>query len=400
MILRKLLGQLLSLPFAQKTAIAVSLASFSCCLLLIVIHYQQLATNLEKNQMHLGETLVKQLAINARPALVQGDSLSLQSLLKELTELPEISQSVIFGVDNSPIAEAGKRSEGKAYTAAIHYQDSIAGYGLITLDDSSQNKQLFGLLLQQLLFSLLFVACIYSVSLWLAGKLSRIFCKLRATIKAPNYPENTRRSTISYLADDELNQLISQVTKGPDPKAKQAENVALVHIQFSQNLHQTQHIDELQRYQYQLNTICKLYDGTLSLSRENAFSARFAEKSGENDQPFRALCCAKLIIRLFKDDPLLAPKVGIVTAIEKAPIDYQQMIKQAQNLLKDCQQALAFEPELLEQSSISNLLSATGDGTERADQLNFTSSYQELIDRQLSVLRSQFDKQADNNQQT
>lgn len=392
MILHKLLSKLLSLPFAQKTAIAVSLASFSCCLLLIGIHYQQLATNLDKNQAHLGETLVKQLAINARPALVQGDSLSLQSLLKELTELPEISQSVIFGIDNSPIAEAGKRSEGKAYTAAIHYQDSIAGYGLITLDDASRNKLLFGLLLQQLLFSLLLAACIYSISLWLAGKLSRIFCQLKETIKAPNYPANTKRNTINYLAEDEFGALISMVAKGPDPKPQHAENIALVHIQFNPNILEEEHIEELQRYQQQLNTICKLYDGTLALSRENAFSARFAEKPGENDQPFRALCCAKLIIKLYKDDSLFAPRVSIITAIEKTPIDYQQTIKQAQNLLKHCQHTLAFEPELLQQASISNLLSATGDGTEQAGQLNFTSSYQELIDRQLSVLRNQFNK--------
>ena len=154
----------------------------------------------------LGTQLSEQLAINARPALMQGDSLSLQALLVELINSPTIVQATVFNIENKPIAEAGERIDGKAFMAPIHFQDTIAGHSLIVIDNSNLSTQITGLMLQQILLALLFSGCCYALVLWASSKLSTTLNEVTDLIAAANYPNNAKRKKFNYWGEDEFQQ--------------------------------------------------------------------------------------------------------------------------------------------------------------------------------------------------
>ena len=385
-------------PFASKLAAISATLCFSCCLMLTLISYQKNVSIHASMLSQLGQELSEQLALSARAALVQGDSLSLQSLLVELTQSEHVSQAAIFNVENKPIAEAGERLGGATYTATIHYQDSIAGHSLITLKPDALHTQTTGLLLQQLLLGLLFSACCYAINLWLGGKLSTLFKQLQSLITAPNYPMNTRRKKIPYFGDDELAQLIQQVLKGPNPAAKHLDNteLALVHIEF-QHLHTPltdEHKAQLLTYHQQLSIVSKLYEGYLEISRANSFTALFYQHKNHNDHPFKALCCAKVIEQLFADlDESFSIKITASLTPNSDEFSKQNAINHCIELSQTHDRNLIVADNILNHASVCDRIqSKQDDDTNNIthDTIELDSAYSELINRQFSALQLQF----------
>lgn len=273
--------------------------------------------------------------------------------------------------------------------APIHYQDSIAGHSLIIINNQPLNTRITGLLLQQLLLSLLLSACCYALCLWLGGKLSQLFEQLQALIAAPNYPNNTRRKSLPYPGQDELQQLIEQTLKGPNPAPQKNihAELALLQINFE---HQdtTPSPEQLKHYQQQLNTIGKLYDGRVEVSRPYSFSALFYQNKDENDHPFKALCCGKIIEQLFScDSNSLAFNAVVTMASHSDDFSKQQLITQACDHPQS--KGLYVDPSILAHSSVSG----------RIDELNhnegdivFSAPYNELIERQFSALQLQLER--------
>lgn len=361
------------------------------CLALIAISQQSIQALNNANLEQLGNQLSQQLAISARPALVQGDTLSLQSLLVELANSEAIHQAAIYNVENKPIAEAGERIDGKAYMAPIHYQDSIAGHSLVVINNQPFDARANGLLLQLLLLSLLLSACCYALCLWLGGKLSQLFNELQALIAAPNYPANTRRKNLLYSGEDELQQLIQQTLKGPNPAPLQNCNneLALLHIQFESH-ETTLSQQQLKHYQQQLNTIGKLYDGCVEITRPYSFSASFYQNKDENDHPFKALCCGKIIEQLFSSDnnkPVFYASVSM--AEHSDDFSKQQLITQACEQ-QIGEQRLSIDQSILEHASVNGRIE-TAEGRDGSG-IEFSPPYNELIERQFSALQLQFQR--------
>lgn len=400
-MLQKILQQpyLSKLPFANKLAMISASLCLCCCLLLIAMSQQNISQINHKMLNQLGGELSRQLAISARPALIQGDSLSLQSLLVELNNSENIIQAAIFDVENKPVAEAGLRLPGMSFTSTISYQDSIAGYSLIVLNPNHLQTQATGLLLQQLLLSLLFSACSYALILWGGGKISLIFKQLQQLIEAPNYPRNTRRRTIPYIGDDELQQLIQQILKGPSPPAKQTDNTELAALHISLNKQQDLSAEEAQKllnqYQQQLTIICNLYEGQLEISRPESFTALFFQNKKHNDHPFKALCCGKIIEQLFlNSNSLFSIKIAASLAKNSDDFAKQHVIKKCIKLIENNDKTLSFDNHILEHPSVFDRLDSDTPKDEEDDPLSIQLSepYKELIDRQFSALRLQFER--------
>ncbi|MCR8923089.1 hypothetical protein NO559_09920 [Dasania sp. GY-MA-18] len=377
------------LPFANKLAACCAALCLGSCLILIAASQQSIKSINNANLEQLGNQLSQQLAISARPALIQGDTLSLQSLLVELASSTAIHQAAIFNVENKPVAEAGERIEGKAYMAPIHYQDSIAGHSLIIINNQPLNTRITGLLLQQLLLSLLLSACCYALCLWLGGKLSQLFEQLQALIAAPNYPNNTRRKSLPYPGQDELQQLIEQTLKGPNPAPQKNINAELALLQINFEHQDTAPSPEqLKHYQQQLNTIGKLYDGRVEVSRPYSFSALFYQNKDENDHPFKALCCGKIIEQLFScDSNSLAFNAVVTMTSHSDDFSKQQLITQA--CAPPHSKGLYVDPSILAHSSVSGRI----DGLNHSEgEIVFNAPYNELIERQFSALQLQLER--------
>ena len=377
---------LLKLPLANKLALIVASLSFLSCLLVTLASQQQLSSISHNNLNLLGGELSEQLALNARPALIQGNTLSLQAMLEELSQSEIILHTAIFNVENKPIAEAGQRAEGKAYMAPIHFQDTIAGHSLVVLNPQHLATQTTGLLLQQLLLSLLFAGCCYALTLWLSGKFTALLKQLKQYIASPNYPVNTRRIKSPYPAEDELQSFIQQLLKGPNLESNNSANAgaALLHINWQTSNSPSKL--QLQHLKQQLSTVCKLYKGKLQLTRPNSFSAIFYESKEASDHPFRALCCAKIISQLLAEEETINFQLKVLLSDEACEFSLQSLIQKAEQWQTD--EKLCITSEVTQHSSVSDKL-------ELEEEITLSHSYSELITRQLSALRLQFQRQAE-----
>lgn len=386
---------LAKLPFANKLATIAALMCLCVSLVLVSINQYSLRSINSTTLNLLGNQLSQQLALNARPALIQNDTLSLQSLLLEIIDSPAVIQAIIYDAENKPVAEAGSQATGVAYTAIINYQDSIAGHSLVILDATLLTRQTTVLLLQQLVLSVFLAICVYMLSLWLGGLLSSYLVRLRALIKSPNYPANTRRQQFAYDANDELSDLITQILQGPDtaPTPTTNHEIALLHIKVHfPSHHEFDQAATLPKLQQQLSNICKLYDGQVELSRPNSFTAVFQQQVNNNEHPFRALCCAKIIEKLYRDN---SDQIAITTTLMLLghnDIFSKQSAIELAHQNGDLTTSLTLDPPILSHPSIQGRLDSQQFA--EASAIEFVSAYNDLIERQLAALQWQFNKKA------
>ncbi|MGB0360432.1 MAG: hypothetical protein ACPGEF_03365, partial [Endozoicomonas sp.] len=81
-----------------------------------------------------------QTASAATDMLVTGDRLSLNVLLRQLVQNPYVLEASIYSIDNQQIASASTKTretgdENPSYSSPIHYQDVIAGYARLSLNN-------------------------------------------------------------------------------------------------------------------------------------------------------------------------------------------------------------------------------------------------------------------------
>ena len=89
----------------------------------------------------IGQLLSQQTASASTDMLMTGDRLSLSVLLKQLVENPYIADAAIYSIDNRVIVSASSQKRettqtNKLYSAPIHYQDVIAGYVKLHLNEA------------------------------------------------------------------------------------------------------------------------------------------------------------------------------------------------------------------------------------------------------------------------
>lgn len=86
-----------------------------------------------------GKLVAAQLAVSSADYLLKNDLLSLNVVLTELLEKHGFVQLAVYSADNRILAQAGAPSRSnnlRVFTAEISYQDSIAGFVRISLDNS------------------------------------------------------------------------------------------------------------------------------------------------------------------------------------------------------------------------------------------------------------------------
>lgn len=310
-----MLKQFLQLPLATKAALLTALLCLASGIILALISQQGSRQLIQQSADLFGESMVKQLSRDASTPLVQGDKLSLQSLLEELVNSPMVARGAIYDVANRPVAEAGQPSHGLSHSASITFQDSIAGYAVIVFDTQILQRQANSSAWQLVALALLLAGLVYIISLLPARLLSATLNDLSQLALMPRQQQQPKtpaiQAKIAYPGKDELQQLAQDIINGPatampTPPIKTHNDghpsaILLLELTnlpaLQEQLPEQQLTALINHLQLQLKSLCKLYDGDITLVRSNSFCARFYFSEDENDYPFRALCCGSLIMQ-------------------------------------------------------------------------------------------------------
>ena len=391
----------LALPLAQKAAVLAALLSIPALLILVLASHQGQQQLITHSSELFGESLVKQLSRDASAPLVQNDKLSLQALLNELVASPLIVRSAIYDVENHPIAEAGAPTDGQDFSASITFQDSIAGYAVITVDTAALRQQVSHQSWQLAGLGLLLAALVYMLALYPGRQLSAIINDLCIVATTP-LKRRKANTQVAYHGEDELRELSRVLLAGPaeQPAERSVGDFAILCIEITNlpslqvNLGQQALAQALNALRRQLTTICRLYDGELQASRSYCFSASFSAAEDATGYPFRALCSALIIEQVLNDSELpfhirQAVVTNDSTLSKLEPVTGRQAtLEQGLLMASIVDEGIVLSERVYHHSSIENRIHATalGDGAFLAEQLE--DSYQQLLDRQIHTLRS------------
>ncbi|MGK0499380.1 MAG: putative membrane protein affecting hemolysin expression [Oceanicoccus sp.] len=333
-----ILDKFLGLTLANKAAFTCATLSLLTSTILVIASLQTDRQLIRQSAELFGDSIVKQLARDASNPLVQGDKLSLQSLLNKLVESPIVLRSSIYDLENNSIAAAGVRnSKGLSLSASITFQDSIAGYAVITLDSTPLQQQASAYTRQLALLALLLAAACFVLGR-IPGQFFGALLMDLAAICGIEKPQQRANSRINYRGRDELQYLAKQLIKGPaqqaEQRAKQPKHRAILVVKVSniadlqQRFNSAQGNQLLQNLQQRLQLICKLYEGQLDVYSSDSFCLQFyagdnSDSQNNNtgktqqsteDHPFRAICAGLLIKEWAQSMPIrLASGLSLFT---------------------------------------------------------------------------------------
>lgn len=410
-----MLNRFIHLPLAKKAAAISAMLATLACLILVLASYHGNKQLVQHSATLFGKSLIQQLSREASNPLVQNDKLSLQALLNELVNTPIVTHAVIYDVENHPMAEAGEHQSGVSLSASITFQDSLAGYALITLNSQSLNKQATVLAWQLAGLAALLVALIYLLSLLPARLVSALLADL--TVLASRTQSSTSLR-VGYRGDDELQALAQQLLHGPNREQQRSPEpqpyailaldiTALPSAQASRTQYHAsnQHsaVNEwLADCHNQLTIICKLYDGQLSVSGPCQYSARFYPTDKEDSYPFRALCSGYLIQQWINNRkqayPMtigLALKSGTLKDELEELFAEQRALHQAANAGTTGSNSLTITDELFKHPSVATRVDAHVIINSKNEPLHavdgFHEPYQQLLERQWNTLSIQLE---------
>lgn len=414
MLKDRLITKFLQLSIPQKAALICTLCCFSISLSIVAGSHIADKQLIQRSGQLYGESLTRQLARDASNPLVQGDKLSLQSLLNKLVESPIVVRGSIYDIENRLIADAGQvQRQAQSISASITFQDSIAGYAVITLDATpllqQVNKASWQLTsLVFVLSGLCFLLCFIP-----ARYVSTALKDLTVIASIPAGQRKTN-SQIGYRGDDEIQQLAHQILSS-SPKAQNTdqhgftEAVLVIELDNLHELRRRLNRQELESLvtttNQQLIMISKLYDGKLSVHRSNGFCITFGGKDSEGDFPFRALCSGLLALRWLQQS-ILDVREGIALSNHPLPKNsterhflQQELIERAIINGAIANNQLITEENLYQHVSVKGrvikhqLLEDDAELPGRIIIDHVMEPYGDLLTRQFDTLRTQFNAQ-------
>lgn len=266
-MLTTLLQRFKNLPLAHRLALAITVMCLLSSLIISLVSVIGANKIIQQGTELYGQSLANQLATAASNPLIQRDHLSLQSLANDSVSSAALKRVTIYDMNSQPVVEAGAPYAEDSYSASITYQQSIAGYVVVSYDASSLHRQLTLLCWQLVALALVLAAMVYGLS---QDKLNELIGALRGSNTAS--PQTTRHPA----SDTELSFALATIHLANQP-ANNINHTALRHIQ------------------QQMLTLCKLYNGTVQLLSSNTLCFQFYQQSTGDSCSFRALCAAYLL---------------------------------------------------------------------------------------------------------
>lgn len=349
--------------------------------MIVFTSYQGNKQLLLDNTSHYGNIIATQLAQNSRDAIIQRDNISLQAMLFDLAEQPQILQATVYDVQNQAVAQAGESGPGFDYSASITFQDSIAGYAVITIDATSLAGS--GTLAWQLLIlSMIVTGLVYASALFPARYAAKLIQQHQGGSPAAN-----RRSSPNQKS----------TTGSPAPLEQTAiTDCAFLHISASTLPASLAAMNESEQQalawlKQQLMDICQLYEGQLTPLKDSSFIASF-HNTDDDSYPFRALCCASLAKQLLEEQTLLECEYGLMlyqTRQQTEGLTEQECIEQAAQLASQEVGQLISDRAFIEHHSIQGRVETRPLEPDAIAITLLKEPYGSLLARQLSTLKLQ-----------
>ncbi len=256
----------------------------------------------------IGQLLSEQTSSAATDMLVTGDRLSLNILLKQLVQNPYVTEASIYSIDNRRIARASSQTNdnaptSKVYSSPIHYQDVIAGYASLYLNEELLTRKPQDALVTiitigfLLLLSGLLLIHFYSASS--ARRLGLIERQLASILPGTCASESVNEmSRISEFVESQLTeQSIEVQQEEPEPVSDIAAILAVRTKNIGrlrQLLAPTDLQSLLNTYSSIINQATNLYDGEITYTPEGNAFIRFESKNNP-DFAIDALSCGLAI---------------------------------------------------------------------------------------------------------
>lgn len=396
-----MLNKFLHLPLASKIALLSAGACLLCCLLLVFASHQGNRQLIRHSTELFGESQVQQLSRDASNPLVKGDKLSLQSLLNKLVESPMVNHGAIYDVDSRTVAAAGMAGSGPSFSAAITFQDSIAGYAVIIFDPFAQQQQASRLTWKLIALAATLAGIVFLAGLIPARLVSATLSDLSQIARTP-LSRRSANTQVAYRGEDELKQLARDIVTGQSqqtsaqPAMKLSSNstaaILLLEIIGQPESTAPTPTDAIGKLLQQIKTVCSLYKGEVTACRSNCLGIYFYFEDDEKSYPFRALCCAFLLRQWLQLQPPAAPirmtlllQTDCKNNIGNALL-HQQEVDQSLQLVATTNQQLVTTADFFQHPSIEPRVEVTAINKQffTIDQLR--QPYRELLEQQLATL--------------
>lgn len=291
-----------------------------CTVLLLVLGFLGAGFylyNSDKNQQaqieRYGQLLATSTARQAVDATLTQDMISLQTILQDVAQYPNVVGATLHNVDNKLMVQSGYKpkqvTQGKRYnfTAPVALHNNIAGYLEVTIAVPRRTPQddLFLVCWAIAVASALLVIWWSIYRQWwlvLRDKLPSANAIVTAVVdKLPNIPEA---------------QMQDAQAKSAKPPTQIAVRLSLQIVNMTklyQQLNSEGFDIVLRRFDSQMQNLLKLYNGQRQLLVGDTllidfFGEEFHECS------FRALCCARILINMTARNP--SPRLQLAAAIQ------------------------------------------------------------------------------------
>ncbi len=254
----------------------------------------------------IGQLLSEQTASAATDMLVTGDRLSLNVLLSQLVQNPYVAEASIYSIDNQRIAKAISKTADEdirhsVYSSPIHYQDVIAGYARLSLNEdllSQKPKEaLFVIIAISLLLLLAGLIALQLYASSIASQLSLIERQLRS-ILPPGNPTPPVTGEIARVSAFVEQQLLEKKMAEPEEKAEDKPETAMIAAIKVKNLGRLQQLlaprdlqDILRTHSQIINEAANYYDGEITYTPEGNAYLRFSSKESQTFTSDALFCC-------------------------------------------------------------------------------------------------------------
>lgn len=352
-------------------------------------------SSLEKRSAQYGQALADLAARQAMDATLNHDLVSLQVILSDIVESPNVSSASIHDVENNLLVQAGDaRPQGRArssFTAAIALHNSIAGYVTVNLDFSSDQSLRYQLYWLFGFTAVLIIALTLSALYFGRG--------LAMTLPRPAIPiinAMPKRNARDSEEDDEGEDAAESRSLLPSfPRVE-----LIIHFHNLRELaaqldhHAFRSIS--QRIDEQFRSVLALYQGQLIQFDGNEARLAFARAHSNPAAAFQAICSARLLLTLnARSKPFSLDVSALIiqrdsdSAILKnlqfqlAELDdYRQMLQGSES------GTLLMESRLIDEDLDSKVQQKpVDDFADLVEILQLSEQYQQLLERQLAQLQ-------------
>ncbi len=273
--------------------------------------------NADQNQQasveRYGQVLATSTARQAVDATLNQDMVSLQAILQEVGQYPNVLGATLRNVDNKLLVQSGYRpnqpSAGKRYnfTAPVALHNNVAGYLEVTLEIPRRtiHDEFF------LLCWAAAVTCSLLIIWWSIHR--RWWSALRDKMPSANQIVTAVVDKIPTIAEHQEPEPEPEVPVIP---TKVSVRLSLYIVNLSK-LHQQLNSEGfngvVRRFEKQLQGLLSLYNGQRQLLSGDTILIDF---SGEefHECSFRAVCCAQILINMAARNP--SPRLQLAAAIQ------------------------------------------------------------------------------------